>query len=143
MVATATLVAVGGFKFYKLAHSSRQQSQREVIDELLGEKRHSVHRLIAWESENYGFDDGYALLEFVTDEAGFQEILTVRQFAETSGGLDNRFKSWAKNPGDWPEGFGVFQYEDASEFDDHGTIYFLLRRGNDPEINVILVRTQQ
>lgn len=123
------------------ARNPEQLSFGEVEQALVGNTRHTVHSIIGWGTKTYGFDDGSDWIEFRTDLSGIRDILGSRHFVQIPADHQVDLKAWAKNIAEWSGQHT--QYEDDSEFDQHGKIYYLFALPEGDRIRALIARSRQ
>ncbi len=134
------LVAGISWVGYK-AHRPEELSFAQVHQALIGNTPTVVHRVVGWGSKRYGIDDGIDWIEFATDASGLKALLDSRPFVQIPADRPVGLRDWALNPDEW-RGLHA-TYEDDSDFDKHGTIYYLMTQNHEDGVLAVIARSQQ
>lgn len=137
-----SLVLVAGISWvlYRAQHP-KGLSFAQVQQSLVGNTPATIQRVVGWGSKRYGFDDGSDWIEVRTDASGLKALLESRPFVQIPAAREVGLHDWALNPEQW-SGLNA-TYEDDSDFDKHGTIYYLITQNHEDSVLALIARRQQ
>jgi hypothetical protein len=134
------LVGCISWVLYKAQHP-KELNFAQVQQSLVGNTPAILHQVVGWGSKRYGFDDGSHWIEFKTDATGLKALLDSRPFVQIPADREVSVGDFIANPERW-RGLHT-TYEDSSQFDRHGTTYYVMAQDHEDGVMALVSRSQQ